>query len=114
MRAPWDVTATATDPFSVPWEVYNLREDWTQAGDVAAKYPQKLKEMQALFTQEARQYQVFPLDTTVVSRMIAPRPSITAGRSQFTSTRPITGIPNGDAPPVLNTYYKFTAEVDIP
>jgi arylsulfatase len=114
MRPPWDVMAPPKDPYSYPWELYNLREDWTQADDVAAKYPQKLKEMQALFMREARKYQVLPLDTTVAARIITPRPSITAGRSQFTWTRPMTGIPNGDAPSVLNSSYKFTADVDIP
>lgn len=114
VRAPWDVTALPRDPLSYPWELYNLHDDWTQADDVAARYPQKLREMQALFMQEARKYQVLPLDTSVALRAIAPRPSITAGRSQFSWMRPTTGIPSGDAPSVLNTSYKFTAEVDIP
>ena len=29
-----------------PWELYDLRNDWTQYEDVAAKYPDKLKELQ--------------------------------------------------------------------
>jgi arylsulfatase len=70
--------------------------------------------MQALFMQEAQKYQVLPLDSSVVTRMITPRPSITAGRNQFTWTRPLTGTPNGDAPSVLNASYNFKAEVEIP
>ena len=70
--------------------------------------------MQALFMQEAKRHQVLPLDTSVVTRMITPRPSITAGRNVFTWTRPLTGTPNGDAPSVLNTSYNFKAEVEIP
>jgi len=62
---------------------------------------------------EARKYQVLPLDTSVLPRMIAPRPSITAGRNMFTWTHPLIGTPNGDAPSVLNTSYTFTAEVEI-
>ena len=31
------------------WELYNLTEDYSQANDLAAKMPDKLKEMQALF-----------------------------------------------------------------
>jgi len=46
--------------------------------------------------------------------MITPRPSITAGRSEFTWTLPLTGTPNGDAPSVLNSSYHFKAEVEIP
>ncbi len=70
--------------------------------------------MQALFMKEARKYQVLPLDTSVVTRAITPRPSITAGRDVFTWTRPLIGTPSGDAPSVLNTSYTFKAEVEIP
>ena len=62
---------------------------------------------------EARKYQVLPLDTSVLPRMISPRPSITAGRNVFTWAHPLTGTPNGDAPSVLNTSYAFTAEVEV-
>jgi len=97
-----------------PWELYNLTEDWTQSQDVAAKYPEKLKELQDLFWVEAEKYQVLPLDNTLVDRLITPRPSITAGRTSFTWTRRLTGTPNGDAPSVLNASYTFTAEIEVP
>lgn len=114
MRPPWDVTALANDPMTYPWELYNLTTDWTQSTDLAAKHPDKLKQLQALFMQEAQKHQVLPLDTSVVTRMITPRPSITAGRDVFTWTQPMTGTPNGDAPSVLNASYNFKAEVEIP
>ena len=81
---------------------------------MAAKNPAKLKELQSLFWQEAAKYQVLPLDATVATRLITPRPSITAGRNVFTWTAPLTGTPNGDAPSILNASYNFKAEVDIP
>ena len=114
MRAPWDTLAPKTNVLDFPWELYDLRNDWTQYDDVAAKNPAKLKEMQALFWKEAEKYQVFPLDASVVTRIIAPRPSLSAGRNVFTWTRPLTGVPNGDAPSLLNTSYNFKAEVEIP
>ena len=114
MRPPWDVLAPAKDPATFPWELYDVRTDWTQHDDVAAKYPAKLKEMQALFAKEAKKYQVFPLDSTVATRLATPRPSITAGRNVFTWTAPLTGTPNGDAPSVLNASYNFRADIDIP
>ncbi len=89
-------------------------KDWTQSDDVAAKYPAKLKEMQDLFWAEAKKYQVLPLDATVATRLVTPRPSITAGRNVFTWTAPLTGTPNGDAPSILNASYNFKAEVEIP
>jgi arylsulfatase len=114
IRAPWDSIQPKLSPLDYPWELYNLNNDWTQYEDVAAKNPAKLKELQDLFWQEAKKYQVLPLDASFITRAITPRPSITAGRNVFTWTRPITGIPNGDAPSVLNASYNFKAEVDVP
>jgi arylsulfatase len=114
MRAPWDVAAEPKDPLSFPWELYDLRNDWTQTEDLAARNPAKLKELQELFWKEAKKYQVLPLDTSVVGRLITPRPSLTAGRSVFTWTLPITSIPNGDAPSILNTSYNFMVDIDVP
>ncbi|WP_027183693.1 arylsulfatase [Desulfovibrio inopinatus] len=114
MRPPWDIAAPAKDPMSFPWELYDLSKDWTQFKDVAAEHPEKVKQMQALFMEEAHKYQVLPLDTSITPRLIAPRPSLTAGRNVFTWTRPLTGTPNGDAPSLLNASYTFKAEVEIP
>jgi arylsulfatase len=115
MRPPWDVQGgVGADPATYPWELYDLKNDWTQFDDVAAKNPAKLKELQSMFWAEANKYQVLPLDATVATRLVVPRPSITAGRNVFTWTAPITGTPNGDAPSVLNSSYNFKAEIDVP
>jgi arylsulfatase len=114
MRPPWDTLGPAKNPETFPWELYDLRSDWTQSEDLAKENPKKLRELQALFVTEARKYQVFPLDTTVATRLIVPRPSITAGRSVFTWTSPLTGTPNGDAPSILNTSYNFKADIEVP
>lgn len=115
MRPPWVIAGgLGADPASYPWELYDLTKDWTQSEDVAAKYPEKLKELQDIFWKEAKKYQVLPLDATVATRLITPRPSITAGRNVFTWTAPLAGTPNGDAPSVLNASYKLTAEIEIP
>ena len=114
MRPPWVHNPPKESVLDYPWELYDLRNDWTQHDDVAAKYPDKLKELQTLFWKEADKYQVKPLDATITARLIAPRPSLSAGRNVFTWTRPITGIPNGDAPSLLNTSYTFKAEIEAP
>ena len=115
MRLPWDVLAGGKlNPTDYAWELYDLRNDWTQSEDVAAKYPNKLKELQAAFVSEAKKHQVFPLDATLATRVTTPRPSITAGRDSFTWTGPMTGTPNGDAPSILNSSYRFSADIDVP
>jgi hypothetical protein len=47
------------------------------------------------FIREAQKYNVFPPDASVAARVIAPRPNITAGRSEFVYTRPMIGLPRG-------------------
>ena len=116
IRPPWDVAGPVNqDPFNnVTWELYDLTKDWTQSNDVAAANPAKLKEMKELFLSEAKKYQVLPLDASVATRLVAPRPNITAGRSEFTYTKPLTGIPQGDSPLLLNCSYTITADIEVP
>jgi len=114
MRTPWEHFAPKVGVLDYPWELYDLHKDWTQYEDVAAKNPAKLKELQALFWKEADKYQVKPLDASMIGRLLAPRPSLAAGRTSFAWTEPLTGIPNGDAPSLLNASYNFRAEVEVP
>ena len=115
-RAPWDAFGPANpDPLNNQvLELYNLKEDFSQTTDLAAKLPQKVKELKAKFVAEAKKYQVFPLDASVAARMVAPRPNITAGRSEFVYTRPMVGLPQGDSPLLLNTSYTVTADIEVP
>ena len=96
------------------WELYNIAEDFTENNDLAAKFPDKLKELQQLFLVEAQKYQVFPLDNTVLERGLAERPSSTAGRTEFTYTGEVPGLPIGSAPNTLGKSYSISAEVEIP
>src|SRR5207342_95514 len=61
--APWLMgTTKLPEVDAYKWELYNLTEDFSQYNDLAAKNPDKLKELQALFLTEAAKYNVFPLD----------------------------------------------------
>ena len=115
-RAPWQAFGPAnTDPLNNQvLELYNLKEDFSQTTDLAAKYPQKVNEMKKMFIAEARKYQVFPMDASVAARIVAPRPNITAGRTEFVYTRPMTGLPQGDSPSILNASYTITADIEVP
>jgi arylsulfatase A-like enzyme len=96
------------------WELYNLTEDYSQNNDLAAKNPDKLRQLQELFLVEATKYNVFPLDNSVLPRLLAARPSATAGRTVFTYSGEMSGLPDSDAPSILNKSYTITAEVEIP
>jgi arylsulfatase A-like enzyme len=96
------------------WELYNIADDFSETNDLAAKNPDKLKELQGLFMDEARKYQVLPLDNSILERILAPRPSAVAGRTEFIYSSEVSGLPDGNVPNVLSRSYSITAEVEIP
>ena len=115
-RAPWDAFGAANpDPLNNQvLQLYNLNSDFSQTDDLAAKNPARVKAMKSRFVAEAKKHQVFPLDASVAARIVAPRPNITAGRSEFVYTRPMVGLPQGDSPLLLNTSYTVTADIEVP
>jgi arylsulfatase len=115
-RAPWEAFGPANpDPLNNQvLELYDLATDFSQSHNVADKHPDKLKSLKQMFIAEAKKYQVFPLDASVAARVVAPRPNITAGRNEFVYTRPMTGLPQGDSPFLLNSSYAISADIEIP
>jgi len=113
---PWELSS-APPPDVITgynWELYNVKDDPTEYNDLAAKMPDKLKEMEDLFYSEAKKYNVLPLDNTTLARWNTPRPSLTAGQTVFTYSGELTGVPASAAPSILNKSYTITAEVEIP
>ncbi|BCP51734.1 arylsulfatase [Kaistia sp. 32K] len=113
---PWELS-TKTPPDVITgynWELYNVDADPTQSTDLAAAEPDRLKQMQDLFYEEARKYGVLPLDNSTLARWNTPRPSLTAGRTEFTYSGELSGVPGSAAPSTLNKSYTITAEVEIP
>jgi arylsulfatase len=115
-RAPWEAFGPANpDPLNNQvLELFNLNDDFSQTIDVAAKFPDRVKALKEKFVAEATRHQVFPLDASVAARIVAPRPNITAGRTEFIYTTPMVGLPQGDSPLLLNTSYTITAEIEVP
>ena len=67
------------------WELYTP-DDWTQAHDVAAEQPERLRDLQRLFLLEASKYNVFPLDDRRYERFnsdLAGRPQLVKGNTQM-------------------------------
>ena len=44
------------------WQLYHVAEDFSESNDLAAKYPEKVKELQKLWEKEARKYGCFSND----------------------------------------------------
>jgi arylsulfatase len=112
---PW---VFGTNPPAVEdykWELYNVEQDFSEASDLAAKQPKKLRDLQDLFWVEAAKYNVLPVDNSKAERLdVSLRPSLTRGRTEFTYYPGMTRIPEGSAPDFKNKSYRIAAEVDIP
>jgi len=115
-RAPWEAFGAANpDPLNNQvLELYNLNTDFSQSQNIADQHPEKVKALKKKFIEEAKKFQVFPMDASVAGRLVAPRPNITAGRTEFVYTHPMVGLPQGDSPSILNASYTFTAEIEVP
>jgi arylsulfatase len=116
LRLPWvTVAGSEANPDDFKWELYNINEDFSQANDLAAKFPDKLKELQAAFDIEAKKFNVYPLDSSFSSRADpAIRPSLSRGRSEYVYFPGMKRIPEGSAPDFKNKSWTIAAEVDIP
>ncbi len=113
---PWELS-TAAPPDVITgykWELYNLNEDVTEYNDLADKMPDKLKQLQDVFYEQAKKYDVLPLDNSTLKRFMTQRPSATAGRTTFTYSGELSGVPPAAAPNILDKDYTITANVDIP
>jgi len=114
---PWLMGVAGKPPDVVngyKWELYNIADDYSEYHDLATQQPDRLRSMQELFLVEAAKYKVFPLDNDVLHRVLTPRPSATAGRTLFTYSGKLSGIPTSSAPNILAKSYTITAEVEIP
>src|SRR4029453_5366188 len=82
---PWESVHKDVDPDKQKWELYNIDNDFSQADDLAAENPQKLRELQDLWWAEAAKHNVMPLDATFAERVDPSiRPGLTRGRTRFT------------------------------
>jgi arylsulfatase len=96
------------------WELYNIGEDYSEDNDLATKKPEKLRELQELFLVEAAKYNVLPLDNDVLQRVLSPRPNPVAGKTVFSYSGEVSGMPSGSVPNLLGKSYSISAEVEIP
>ena len=113
-RLPWSGVGTDVDVLTTEWELYNIDKDFSQAENLAAKMPDKLREMQVRFYAEAAKHNVLPIQTSAAERFgEGIRPSLVGDRTSFTYTPGLTRIPEGAAPPIKNRTWSLTADVDL-
>jgi arylsulfatase len=99
------------------WELYHVDEDFSEANDLAAQNPQKLKELQGVFLKEAIRNNVLPLDDRRVERFdasIAGRPDLMGSRRSLTLYEGMTGISENSFINIKGRSYSVNAEIDVP
>ncbi|WP_231943694.1 sulfatase-like hydrolase/transferase [Aeoliella mucimassa] len=106
---PWELAGSIGFKDS-EWQLYNIEEDFSEAVDLADSNPEKLKELQSIFDEEAKKYNVYPLDDRFAERATNPqRPSVTRGRESFRYASGTTRIPEGSAPPIYQRSHSISA-----
>ena len=113
--APWARDRrNDTLPSEYPWELYDLRADFSQAHDLASAHPEKLAQMKALFLEEARRNQVLPLDNRLSMERFLAASSQHRKADRYTYWGAGVSVPAVSAAPILNRSFTISAELDAP
>ena len=115
-RAPWQ-TLKMPPLESDQWDLFNTREDFSLAYNLADSQPEKLKELKELFLAEAEKYHVLPIDDRVIERVnpaLAGRPDLMDGRTSLTLYDGMNGMLENTFINVKNMSKTITAELEIP
>ena len=120
----WSAVTQHMSPIAKPhdweddvWELYDGSTDWSQAVNVADKYPETLAELKELFLIEAGKYNVFPLDdrrTELTNPEIAGRPDLLGGRTAMTFHPGMIQLMENTVPNVKNKSHTVTADIEVP
>jgi arylsulfatase len=96
------------------WELYHVAEDPAECRNLAARHPEKLRELIGRWYTEAGKYQALPLDATLTQRFAAERPHLSKERTAYVYYPHLSEVPIGNTPPVFNRPHSITAKVTIP
>ncbi len=114
-KAPWEgVPRRALD--KDVWELYHVDEDFSMSRNIVAENPAKLKELQELFTQEAIDHKVLPIDDRTIERFdprVAGRPDLMNGRKELTVYPGMLFMAENAFINIKNSSFELEAEVDI-
>jgi arylsulfatase len=119
-RSPWKTDPKTLekfrpgnwDPEKDKWELYNIDDDFSEANDVAAKYPDKLRELKELFWEDAEKYHVIPLLAGLGPFFgFGPPPR---DQTKFTFYPDTENIGAGMIPPIVNRSFTITADLEVP
>ena len=115
-KAPWEGKPRASLENDT-WELYDTTKDFSLANNIAAKNPEKLKELQDLFLKEAVKYQVLPLDDRMLERLVAKlvgRPDLIGDRTVLKLYPGMKGMTENAFISIKSVTHSITADLEIP
>lgn len=95
-------------------KLYNTDEDFSQSDDLAAKFPEKVKEMDERWWVEAGKYHVLPLDGRGQVRLADPKPQLTPDRDLYEYAPGGAPVSEYVAVRTIGRPHRIEAEVDVP
>ena len=120
----WFAGSRPTDPPWVPlaarkgtaaeqriWELYDIRNDFSQSKDLAALNPAKLAELQTLFWAEAKANKILPIHPP--SRGRESRPTLGGSRKVFSYHGGVTRLSVDSAPNTVGRSFSITADIVV-
>ncbi len=110
-----DFAPFGTDFGSARWELYHVDEDFSQAHDLAAQYPDKLRELQQLFDREAKRNHVYPFSNPTMGGFAGTdaRPSVANNRKEFVYPGDFPRMPVPAAPKLMGSH-RISARLEVP
>jgi arylsulfatase A-like enzyme len=110
-KVAWDIFGTV--PFSQDiWELYDISHDPGEVHDLAASRPDKLAELQRIFAEQAKLYQVYPIDDNLAARAISQMRDIQGNRTDYDYPQPgVHAMSDILAPATLGRSYTLTATI---
>ena len=96
------------------WELYHVAEDRAQSKNLADQYPEKVKELVAVYFEEAKKNFVLPIDDRLPSELLTtPRPTNEPPSNRHVYYPGTSAIPEGVAANIRGRSYKIMANVEI-
>ncbi|MBA8880896.1 arylsulfatase [Phyllobacterium myrsinacearum] len=101
-RIPWqtgiDPSIAKWSPDKDVWELYDLKNDFSQANDVAAAHPEKVEELKQAFAVAAQDNKVYPVGGGLWSVVFHPEDAPSNPAKEFHYTQDVVGVPEFTAP----------------
>jgi arylsulfatase len=114
-RLPWVRSQAVEFGDDERWELYRIDDDFSEARDLAAEFPDKLRELQGIFDTQARACDVYPLsDQTTLRALPHNRPSLLEGKTRFTLYRDHVRQSELATVSLKNTSFDLRARLQIP